>query len=276
MKITVLPALVLLSSAAAFAQTPAPAQIPSDVKNDIQIDIQSPIKTESAVAVADEPHHAHVFQNSYVRVYDVTVPPLDATLLHRHDLPYIYLMLGAADIVNEVEGKPAARLVLEDGAARYSPGDFTHLVRTDAGIPFHNITVALVHPQASLHNLGDKGDDRLLGSCPQNSAAPAQNDQIPFEQALPCFETSEVHMDEVKVQGGKDFLQASPETAALLIAMSNANLDVSLGGQHAAFLHVGDVLWLPTGLARKVGDFLGSGSRFLLISFKDSGAAPSK
>jgi hypothetical protein len=89
-------------------------------------------------------------------------------------------------------------------------------------------------------------------------------------------ETDELRMDLVSVEGGKDFAQASPETAALLIAMSNANLEVFLGGQHDSFLHVGDVLWLPAGTARKVVDLLGIRSQFLLISFKDSGAAGAK
>ena len=161
------------------------------------------------------------------------------------------------------------------GGKRYSPGGLPGL-RTDAGIAFDSITVVLVHPQASPHNIGDKGEDRPLGSCPQSSAAPTQNDQIPFEQELPCFETSEVRLEEVKVQGGKHYVEAAPEMAALLIAMSNANLDVSLGGEHTAFLHAGDVLWPPAGTARKVGDFLGTRSQFLLLSFKDSGAAATK
>jgi len=93
---------------------------------------------------------------------------------------------------------------------------------------------------------------------------------------LPYFETSEVRMELVTVEGGKDFAQVSPNTAALLIAMSNANLDVSLGGEHAGFLHTGDVLWLAVGSARKVVDFLGTRSKFLLISFKDSGEATAK
>jgi len=77
-------------------------------------------------------------------------------------------------------------------------------------------------------------------------------------------------MDIVRVEGGKDYIDFSPRTAALLVAMSDANLDVSLGGEHAAFLHTGDVIWLPATTPRKVGDFLGIKSRFLLISFKDS------
>ena len=274
MKFAVLPALVLFLSAVATAQTPA--EIPPDIKKNIQIDIQNPLKTEGAVPVADEPHHAHVFQNGYVQVYNVTVPPLDATLLHRHDLPYIYLVLGDTNIVNEVEGKPPVQMTLEDGATSYSLGGFAHTVRTNAGITFHNITVALVHPQASPHNLGAGAEQRPLGSCPPSNAGPVQNDQIPFEQVLPCFETSELRMNVVKEEGGKEYVESSPETAALLVPMSNANLDVSLGGQHAAFLHAGDVLWLPAGTSRKVEDFLGTKSQFLLISFKDSGAAAPK
>lgn len=274
MNISVLPALALLLSPAAMAQTPPVA--PADAKKDFQLDIQNPIKAESAVTVADEPHHAHVFQNEFVQVYNVSVPPLDATLLYRHDLPYLYLTLGATDIVTAVQGMAPVEQTLQEGATRYSPGGFAQIIRTDAGIAFLSITVVLVHPQASPHNLGDKAQDRPLGSCPQSTVAPKQNDQIPFEQELPCFETSELRMDELRVQGGKDFVQASPDTASLLIAMSNANLDVSLAGQHAAFLHAGDVLWLPPGPSRRVNDFLGSGSQFLLISFKDSGSAPAK
>lgn len=274
MKIALLASFVLLLVPVAGAQSVSP--IPADIKKDIQIDIGNPIKQDGPVPVSEEPHHAHVFQNDYVRVYNVTVPPLDATMPHQHDLPYIYLTLGPADVINALAGKPEAHLVLEDGSTRYTPGGFAHLARTDAGIPFHNITVELVHPQSSPQNLGEKASDRPLGSCPQSGAGPNQNDQIPGEQLVPCFETSELRMDEVKVEGGKEFSQASPDTAALLIAMSNANLDISLAGQHAAFLHAGDVLWLPAGTSRKMVDFLGIKSQFLLISFKDSGAAAAK
>lgn len=274
MKTAFLLTLALLISPSAGAQT-APT-VPSDVRKDIQIDIQSPIKPEGAVPVSAEPHHVLVLRNEYVHVYNVTVPPQDATLLHQHDLPYIYLTLGTTDVVNAVAGNPETHLMLEDETTRYSPGGFAHIVRTDAGILFHNITVELQRPQVSPKNLGDKGSERALGSCPPGSGEPKQNDQIPFEQAVPCFETSELRMERVRVEGGKDFAQASPDTAALLVAMSNANLDVSLGGQHSAFLHAGDVLWLPAGMARAVMDFLGTKSQFLLISFKDSGANAAK
>jgi hypothetical protein len=274
MKIAVLSTVALLLSAAAAAQTQTP--IPSDVAKNIQLSNQNPIQPDGAVPVRNEPHHILVFQNDYVHAFNVTVPPLDATLLHQHDLPYIYLTLGTTDIVNAVQGQPEVHMTLEDGATRYSPGGFAHIARTDAGILFHNITVELAHPQYSPHNGGVKANDRPLGSCPRSTGAPKKDNQIPFEQVIPCFETSELRMDLVKVEGGKDLVEGSPETAALLIAMSNANLEVSLGGEHVAFLHGADVMWLPAGTARKVGDFLGTKSEFLLLSFKDSGTTSVK
>jgi hypothetical protein len=274
MKIVVFPTLVLLFAPVVVAQTPA--RSPADVKKDIRIDVQSPIKAEGAVPVSAEPHHVLVLRNEYAHVYNVTLPPLDATLLHQHDLPYIYLTLGPTDVINAVAGKPEAHLMLEDGSTRYSPGGFVHIARTDAGTLFHNVTVELVHPQASPRNIGDKSGDRPLGACPQRAPDARQNDQVPFEQMSGCFETDEARLDMVIIEGGKDYEEAAPRVATLLIAMSNANLEVSLGGEHAAFLHEADVLWLPAGTSRKVVDLLGTRSKFLLISFKDSGATSAK
>jgi hypothetical protein len=64
-----------------------------------------------AVPIANEPHHHLVLENSYVRVFHVSVPPHDATLLHQHDVPYIYVSLGPADVINAIQGKPEGRLV---------------------------------------------------------------------------------------------------------------------------------------------------------------------
>jgi hypothetical protein len=274
MKIVVLPTFALLLAPVALAQTPAPS--PSGVKQDIQIQVQSPIKAEGAVPVSAEPHHVLVLRNDYVHVYNVTLPPLDATLLHQHDLPYIYLTFGTTDVINAVAEKPEAHLTLEDGSTRYLAGGFRHIARTDAGILFHNVTVELAHAQASPRNIGDKGGDRPLGACPQRAAGAKQNDQVPFEQMSGCFETDEARLDLVIIEGGKDYEEAAPRAATLLIAMSNANLEVSLGGEHAAFLHEADVLWLPAGTSRKVVDLLGTKSKFVLITFKDSGAAAAK
>ncbi|HKV24900.1 MAG TPA: hypothetical protein VJN93_09950 [Candidatus Acidoferrum sp.] len=268
MKIAALSVLALFLSLVAYAQT-APA-IPPDAKNDIQINTQSPFSPQNPVSIPDEPHYAHLLQNDFVQVFDLALPPLDSTLLHRHDHPSLTLTLGASAFVDEVEGQPPANVALLDGETRYTAGGFADILRTGAGASLRNIVIILNHPQDSPQNLGPDAAARPLGSCPQTSPPPVQNNQIPFEQVVPCFETSALRMELIRVEGGKDFAQTAPESAALLVAMTNSNLDVSLAGEHSSFLHAGDVFWFPAGVPRRVSDFLGAGSKFLFLSFKNS------
>src|SRR6266446_2710776 len=101
----------------------------------------------TAVSIPKEPHHHLVFENSYVRVFRVSVPAHDATLLHQHDVPYVYVALGPADVINAVQGKPEARIVMTDGQVGYSDGGFAHVARTDSGLILNNIIIELLKPQ---------------------------------------------------------------------------------------------------------------------------------
>jgi hypothetical protein len=229
---------------------------------------QDPTAPQGPVPLKDEPHHRLVLKNDFVNVYSVSVPSLDATLLHQHDLPYIGVTLGPAELVNAVSGKPETRVALQDGETRYFAERYSHLVRTDSGLPFWNITVEFLRPQGVARNLCKQIVEGSL-ACPQPGAA-GKNASESADDDLPYFETDEFRIDQIKVAGGKDYVDAAAKQNALLIALSNANLDVDLGGEHTSFLHAGDILWLPAGTHRKVVDFLGTKSEFLLVSFKDS------
>src|SRR6266849_870883 len=241
---------------------------------------QDPTATPGPVSISEEPHHRLLVQNDFTRVYNVMVPPLDATLLHQHDLPYLYVTLGAADIINAIVGKPELHQILQDGETHYSPGHFAHIARTDSAMPFQNVTIELVHPQGTPKNLCK---DVLAGApadCPEkpatnnNSKAKKSQPDRAGDDEVPYFETDEIRVDLHKVSSGNDYVDATPKTDALLVALTAANLDANLGGEHSSFLHGGDVLWLPAGKHRRIVDFLGTHSSFLLISFKDSAPAP--
>src|SRR5467141_1479059 len=124
-----------------------------------------PAQAPTAVPIAREPHHHLVLENDYVRVFRVSVPAHDATLLHQHDVPYLYVSLGPADVINAVQGRPEAHLVMADGQLGYSPGHFAHIARTDAGSTFDNVTIELLHPQGEPKNLCDKVVDGPVLSC---------------------------------------------------------------------------------------------------------------
>jgi hypothetical protein len=247
--------------------TPQPNSNASDSLQTLASEAQQQI-----VPLSQEPHHLLVLQNDFTRVYNVSVAPLDATLPHQHDLPYVAVSLGPASVANVVVGKPAARLVLQDGQVTYSAGAFAHLVRTDSGIPFHNVTVELVKPQGTARNLCESIVPGPLRACPQRTETADRRKNVPeaADDDVPYFETDGARVDLFKVSMGKDYVEESPKLNGLLIALSNANLDVNLGGQHISFLHDGDILWMPAGTHRRVADFLGTRSNFLLVTFKDS------
>jgi hypothetical protein len=271
------PANHFLSAAPAQASaTPAPAYggqtqpLPNPPNPDYSG--SAPTIAQQLVPLDDEPHHHLLLQNFYVRVYAVSVPPLDATLMYKHELPFVAVNLGATDVVNQVQGKPEARLTLQDGQVTYSSGGFSQLIRTDAGLPFRNVTVVLAKPQGTARNLCKPIVAGPL-ECPpppgttKKSAAESADDDAPY------FETDEIRVDVIKVADMKNYVEEKPKYDALLVALSNANLNANLGGEHVSFLHGGDILWLPAGIPRRVTDFLDATSNFLLVSFKDTAPA---
>jgi len=272
----------LLFCAALRAQTPTPnSGVPpaphagaqdstSQIRGAAQQPVLQQVAQQQAVPVQDEPHHRLVLKNDFVRVFNVIVQPLDATLLHQHDLPYLYVSMGPADIVNAVQGKAEVHMVLQDGETHYTPGGFAHITRTDSGLLFHNITIELVKPQGVTRNICKDVIPGPLGNCPQQAAGQKSSSASNADDQIPYFETDELTVDLVKVGGGRDYVDAKAQFNSLLIALTDVNLDANLGGEHISFLHGGDILWMPAGLHRRVVDFLGTKSNFLLVSFKDS------
>lgn len=104
----------------------------------------------TSVPISEEHHHHLVLANNFIQTYEVEVPPHDATLLHRHDQDYVYIVFGEADITNAVEGKPEVKAHLADTTVNFAKGPFAHVARVDGNNIFRNITVQLLQPQGEL------------------------------------------------------------------------------------------------------------------------------
>ena len=99
---------------------------------------------QAPVPVSQEPRHHMKFENAYVRVFDVTVPPRDETLFHLHSNDYVFVTLGDAELKSQVLGGPETDLPLKDGEARFAKGPLTHRVINVGSCPFHNVTVEIL------------------------------------------------------------------------------------------------------------------------------------
>lgn len=108
------------------------------------------VQAPESVPITSEPSHHLVLQNSYVRVFDVTVAPRATTLVHRHQHDYLFVTLGDSDITNERVGEKPVRLVLKDGETHFTPGGFAHAAANNLATPFHNITIEILQPASGV------------------------------------------------------------------------------------------------------------------------------
>ena len=220
-----------------------------------------------AVPLPKEPHHHLVLENDYVRVFRVSLPAHTATLLHQHDVPYVYISLGPADVVNAVQGRPEARIVMADGQVGYSPGHFAHIARTDAGSTFDNVTVELLKPQGKPHN----GCDKIVVDEPLDCSPRSVDGQ----GLISSFRTDsiKVYLETLEAKTSSNWQAYSD---ALIVVLSASQLKVSFDSQSQS-LGAEQVYWIPSHPKQAMRKLVFNNpqkrsSRFLLILFE--GYAP--
>ena len=135
-----------------------------------------PATVQAPVPVANEPRHHLKFENEYVKVFDVVVPPGDATLFHIHSNDYAFVSIGDATLKAEVMGGQPGDMIVKDGEARFTKGPITHRVTNVAGFPFRNITIEILKSPGPVGN-----------ATPDNSPGHSivlENDRVRIERLI--------------------------------------------------------------------------------------------
>jgi hypothetical protein len=225
----------------------------------------------TAVPIPQEPHHHLVLENEYVRVFRVNVPSHEATLLHQHDVPYLYVSLGPADVINAVQGKPEAHLIMADGQLGYSPGHFAHIARNDSDLPFNNVTIELLKPQGEPHNWCE----RVLPTEPTDCSASSHEGA----RQVSAFRTGEIKVfsETLETRASSKFGAFSD---ALIVALDDSRVKVSFDKQ-SQILEAGQVLWIPNHPSHDVRKVIFNNarkgnSRYLSILFEQVTTAGSR
>jgi hypothetical protein len=231
------------------------------------------------VPITAEPHHSVVLENSNVRVLRFSLPGHQSTLLHEHALPYVSVTLGPVDFVNAVAGKPEAHTTMPDGKVGYSRGGFAHIVRTDAGTPFNNLTIELLRPQGEPHNLCEKIVDGPVNDCPAatTAARPPTSPLRTLAQAPgqnPVFETIDILVTFFSIARKETFVESGSQPAQLLVVEQDSEVRVEGPEQAAKTVHAGEVLWLDGEKKWTIAvPSAAHPARFLLIEFKATSRA---
>jgi hypothetical protein len=191
----IIPILIVVSGAALLALGQAPAQT-------------------AAVPVTGEPHHHLVYSDENVRAFDVEVPAHSSTMLHQHDVDYIWVALGDADVINAVAGKPEARLQIKDGTVHFTRGGFAHVARNENDSAFRNVTIELLKPQTNTRNLCD---EVLTGgplNCPVVHRDPGSKSTM-----KPEFETDQLLVTQLSIKPRVAFKIPTTGNPAILVAL---------------------------------------------------------
>src|SRR5215510_9332418 len=132
------------------------------------------LQQPAVVEITSEPSHHLVFQNDWVRVFNVLAPSRATTLIHRHNHDYAFVTLGDIEITNSRVGEAPVQMVLKDGETRFTKGGFAHSVTNTSDHPFHNITIELLKPSTSVHPCTDSCDIPVPCTSTKESCATAR------------------------------------------------------------------------------------------------------
>ncbi len=209
------------------------------------------------VPVASEPHHHLVLQNAHMRAFRVEVPPHEQTLLHHHASDYVSVILGEAEVENDVEGKPPAATKSAAGDVRLTPAPLTHLVKNIGRTPFRNITV------------------EILNAAPAATSATAAATASPTRAAhgmtrVAKGETAAVRISETTINPGVLVPEHTHSLPHLLVALSDLELRSDFPGQpsETVQLRAGEVRWFEAGLKHSVTNLSRAPAHYVTLDFK--------
>jgi quercetin dioxygenase-like cupin family protein len=215
---------------------------------------------QQPVEITSEPRHHLVFENEYVRVFDVTVAPRDTTLVHRHNHDYLFVTLGDSDVVSARPGEKPVSLVLKDGEVRFTPGNFAHAAINNSDRPFHNITIELLKPSANVKTCTEACVTRPY-KCPDDgNLCPQSEKRISADQWTVSL---------VTLPPSARMEQRTNAPPRLIVAVS----DLDFAGPSAAAGNdikrtPGYVGWVPAGVSHPLTNHSSKPAQFVTLEFK--------
>lgn len=179
---------------------------------------------QSPVPVSGEPRHHLKFENAYVRVYDVVVPPGDQTFFHTHSNDYLFVSIGDANLKAEIMGNQPGNLILKDGEVRYTKATITHRIANQAKEAFRNITIEVL-------------------KSPGQQADAAQQSQIPGHTLV--LENDRVRVERLILEPGQSTSLHEHLLSGLGVAVSAATVTIYAPGQKPQTVEFkpGDFRW---------------------------------
>jgi len=204
---------------------------------------------------AAEPHHHLAFQNQYVRAFMVRIEPNEATLKHQHNHDYVNVTFGAAELSNEVDGKPPAAVKPQEGQVRSLDGRGPpHLVRNVGTTAYRNLTIELLKDGPAEPTLAAKWDeDKGVTSFEGGSR------EI-------IFVKDGVRVSKIALKPGGGLPKQAKTAPTFIVAMTDLDLREA-GTGRSVQLKAGDVKWDEDGSIRALSNSSKQDAKLVTLEF---------
>jgi len=209
------------------------------------------------VEITNEAHHHLAFQNEQIRVFKVEVAPHDSTLIHRHRHDYLWVIIGAAEVSNDVVGKAPVTLKLADGYTGFTPGNFAHLARNLAPTRFRNVTIEFLH------------DDKTRTSPPPQWDEERGLHVLHGGTQEILFVKDGARVSEIELQPGGIVPSHHHKGPHLVVAITDLDLrsDSEGKGPTASQLKSGEAKWVPGGYTHTLTNVGERTAKFVTVEF---------
>jgi hypothetical protein len=184
---------------------------------------QLSIDTSKVIQVSQEPRHHIVFENEWVRILDVHLPPHDTSLIHKHTLPSVFMVLGNTKTGAQTFVEPRHKTFSKEGIwyEEFNDTPRIHRVWNEDTVDFHVIDMELLHKSPSVHK------------------------DLAFDQSSLMFDEKLVLAYRVTMQAHRSFSFMGGFYPLVVVGLSGPNATGSVNGK--AFSKKGDYLFVPAG-----------------------------
>jgi hypothetical protein len=214
---------------------------------------------QSAPDMASAPHYRQLLVNDQIRVFALTLNPLEQTMA-RHDHNFLVVALLDCDVVMWPEGESdIVNFHFNPGDVRFYSGGRALGMRNDRTTAYRNVTVEFLDPKVT--NYGYQSYSGKWDYGPVSVAPPVD----PHARFTNSMLLGAATVSDVQLLSRDPFAPPEKPSPELLIPVTD--IDLKAGEYERIRKSAGDAVWIPAG---RKATFLNATSdpvRFIVVQF---------
>ena len=210
--------------------------------------------------MAAAPHYRQLLANDQVRVFAVTLRPLERTMA-RHEHNFLVVALADCDVVMWPEGQSdIVDFHFNQGDVRFYSGGPAIGMRNDRTSEYRNVTVEFLDPKVTNYGYQANTGTWDYGA---SGIAPAVDPHARFANSIALGPAT---VTDVQLLSRDPFPPPEKPGAELLISVTD--IDLKAGEYERMRKSSGDAVWIPAGRKSTFLNATSDPARFIVIQLR--------